>query len=230
MHTRNMSGIFKEKAPMNFSATVSPCPIPRNSKDALSNPNWQYAMIDEFNALIKNKTWELVPHTSDMHVIRSMWIFCHKLRSDGSFEQYKARLVGDGKSQQVGLDCDETFSPLVKPLTIRTVLSLAISKSWPVNQLDVKNAFLHGTLNEKLKQVPRAWYQRFADFVSTIGFVYTHSDHSLFVYSKNPDLAYLLLYVDDIILTTSLNALRHSFITLLADEFAMKDLGPLNYF
>ncbi|GKE05580.1 ribonuclease H-like domain-containing protein [Tanacetum coccineum] len=66
------------------------------------------------------------------------------MRSDGSFERYKARLVGDGRSQQVGVDCDETFSPVVKPATIRTILSLAVSKSWPIHQLDVKNAFLHG--------------------------------------------------------------------------------------
>ncbi|GKB35740.1 retrovirus-related pol polyprotein from transposon TNT 1-94, partial [Tanacetum coccineum] len=100
MHTRSMSGISKAKAPMNFLGIVSPCPIPRNPKDALYNSNWKNAMIGEFNALIENKTWELVPHTSDMHIISSMWIFRHKLRSDGSFERYKARLVGDGRSQQ----------------------------------------------------------------------------------------------------------------------------------
>ena len=257
IHTRSMSGISKPKNPISLAAITSPCPIPRNPKDALSNPNWKNAMIDEYNALIENKTWVLVPRTSDMHVIRSMWIFRHKLRSDGSFERYKARLVGDGRSQQVGVDCDETFSPVVKPATIRTVLSLAVSKSWPIHQLDVKNAFLHGTLNETvymhqpmgfrdskhpdyvcllkkslygLKQAPRAWYQRFADFVYTIGFVHSKSDHSLFVYHEGRDLAYLLLYVDDIILTTSSDALRHSLIDLLAQEFAMKDLGPLNFF
>nr|GEV00723.1 copia protein [Tanacetum cinerariifolium] len=214
-------------------------------------------MTDEYNALIVNKTWLLVPRTSDMHVIRSMWIFKHKLNFDGSFERYKARLVGDGRSQQVGIDCEDTFSPIVKPATICTVLSLALSKSWAIHQLDVKNAILHGILNETiymhqpmgfrdssypnhvcllkkllygLKQASRAWYQRFAEFVSTIGFVDIKCDYSLFIYRRGRDVAYLLLYVDDIILTTSTTSLRKSLMACLSYEFAMKDLGPLSYF
>jgi hypothetical protein len=155
------------------------------------------------------------------------------------------------------LDCDETFSPVVKPATIRTVLSIALSKSWPIHQLDVQNAFLHGDIQETvymhqplgfrdphrpdyvcrlrkslygLKQAPRAWYQRFADFVSTIGFQHSTSDHSLFIYRRGSDMAYILLYVDDIILITSSHDLRKSIMALLASEFAMKDLGPLSYF
>ena len=131
-----------------MSASVSPSPLPTSPKIPLSNPDWKQAMTDEYNALIANKTWVLVPRTPDMHVICSMWNFRHKLNSDGSFERYKARLVGDGRSKQVGIDCGDTFSPVVKPATIRTVLSLALSKSWPIHQLDVKNAFLHGNLNE----------------------------------------------------------------------------------
>lgn len=89
-----------------------------------------------------------MPRPSDVNVIRSMWICAHKENSDGSFEKHKACLVGDGKNQQVGMDCGETFSPVVKSETIRIVLSLALSKDWPIHQLDVKNAFLHGELKE----------------------------------------------------------------------------------
>jgi len=91
-------------------------------------------MVDEYNALIKNKTRDLVPRPHDVNVIRSMWIFRHKEKSDGSFERHKARLVGDGTGQHVGVDCGETFSPVVKPATIPTVLSLALSKEWPIHQ------------------------------------------------------------------------------------------------
>ena len=83
-----------------------------------------------------------------MNVIRSMWIFTHKVQSNGDLERHKARLVGDGKTQQLGIDCGETFSPVVKPATIRTVVSLSLSKAWNIHQLDVKNAFLHGALQE----------------------------------------------------------------------------------
>jgi len=213
---------------------------------------------DEYNALIKNETWDLAPRPPDVNVIRFMWTFRPKENSDGSFERHKARLVGDGAGQQVGIDCGETFSPVVKPATIRTVLSIALSKSWHIHQLDVKNTFLHGELKETvymyqllgfrdathpnhvcrlrkslygLKQAPRAWYKRFADYVSSIGFCQSKCDHSLFIYKQESNHAYLLLYVDDIILTTSSSdTLRQSIICLLSFEFAMKDLGKLSYF
>jgi histone deacetylase 1/2 len=79
------------------------------------------AMNDEYNALIENKTWVLVPRPTDANVIRSLWIFRHKKKGDGSFERYKAQLVGNGLNQQIGVDCGETFSPVVKPATIRGV-------------------------------------------------------------------------------------------------------------
>lgn len=81
-----------------------------------------------------------------------------------------------------------------------------------------------------LKQAPRAWYQRFADFVATIGFSHSKSNHSLFIYKKGSDIVYILLYVDDIILTCSSNCLRKHFMSLLGSKFAMKDLGPLSIF
>ncbi|XP_071689056.1 uncharacterized mitochondrial protein AtMg00810-like [Rutidosis leptorrhynchoides] len=146
-----MSNIYKPKTPFNLNATSTPLsPIPKTPIEALNNPNWKLAMSDEFAALINNKTWDLIPREPNMHVIRSMWIFKHKFRSNGSFERYKARLVGDGRLQQVGIDCMETFSPVVKPATIRVVLSLALSHSWQIRQLDVKNAFLHVNLQETL--------------------------------------------------------------------------------
>ncbi|GAU50542.1 hypothetical protein TSUD_409860, partial [Trifolium subterraneum] len=258
--TRSMKDIVKPRKIFSLSVsqpdhTISP--IPKTPKLALSDPNWKSAMQSEFDALIRNKTWDLVPRPYDVNLIRCMWIFGHKKNSDGSFERYKARLVGDGRSQVTGVDCDETFSPVVKPATIRTVLTIALSKSWHIHQLDVQNAFLHGDLDETvymhhplgfrnanhpdyvcrlkkslygLKQAPRAWYQRFADYVATIGFHHSTSDHSLFIYRQNSDMAYILLYVDDIILITSTHVLRKSIMSLLASEFAMKDLGPLSYF
>nr|GEY10603.1 ribonuclease H-like domain-containing protein [Tanacetum cinerariifolium] len=93
-------------------------PLPHSHIHALRDPNFKEAMLDEWNALITNG------------------------------HGYKACLVANGRSQQQGIDCDETFSLVVKPAIIRVVLSLAISRDWPIYQLDVKNAFLHGQLSE----------------------------------------------------------------------------------
>ncbi|GKB12366.1 ribonuclease H-like domain-containing protein [Tanacetum coccineum] len=145
-------------------------------------------------------------------MVRSMWLFKHKFHADGTLSRYKARLVANGSSQQLGVDFDETFSPVVKPATIRTVLSLAVSRKWPIHQLDVKNAFLNGDLSET---------------------VYMHQPPG-FVDARFPNhgsqVAYLLLYVDDIILTASSTALLQQLIDSLHREFDMTDLGALNYF
>ena len=129
-------GIFKPNNKYDdeygLATLVTRSPLPRNPVAALDDPNWKIAMDDEYDALIKNKTWELVPCPPNVNVIRSMWVFAHKEKSNGVFERHKARLVGNGKNQQVGIDCGETFSPVVKSDTIRTVLSLSLSKAWPI--------------------------------------------------------------------------------------------------
>ncbi|GJT00676.1 ribonuclease H-like domain-containing protein [Tanacetum coccineum] len=256
MVTRAKAGIFKPLERMNCHVTTT-SPLPRSHVHALRDPNWKEAMLDEYNALITNGTWVLVPRPANVNVVRSMWLFKHKFNADGSLSRYKARLVANGRSQQQGIDCDETFSPVVKPATIRTVLSLAVSRDWPIHQLDVKNAFLHGHLSETvymhqppgfvdpnkpdyvchlqrslygLKQAPRAWFQRFASYAIRVSFQHSKTDSSLFVFHRGSDIAYLLLYVDDIILTASSSAFLHRIIASLHSEFAMKDLGSLNYF
>nr|GEV55749.1 NBS-containing resistance-like protein [Tanacetum cinerariifolium] len=135
---------------------------------------------------------------------------------------FRARLVASGSSQQLGIDCDETFSPVVKPATIRTVLSLAVSRKWPIHQLDKS---LYG-----LKQAPRAWFQRFAGYATRVGFYHSRCDSSLFILRQGSQVAYLLIYVDEIILIASSTYLLQQVITSLHNEFDMTDLGALNYF
>ncbi|GJR26445.1 ribonuclease H-like domain-containing protein [Tanacetum coccineum] len=214
-------------------------------------------MYDEYNALVKNGTWLLVPRPGDVNMVRSMWLFKYKFYADGTLSCYKARLVANGSSQQLGVDFDETFSPVVKPATIHMVLSLTVSRKWPIHQLDVKNAFLNGDLSETvymhqppgfvdvrfpnhvcrlqrslygLKQAPRAWFQRFAGYATRAGFYHSRCDSSLFICRQGSQVAYLLIYVDDIILTASSPALLQQIIDSLHNEFDMTDLGALNYF
>ncbi|XP_019107779.1 uncharacterized mitochondrial protein AtMg00810-like [Beta vulgaris subsp. vulgaris] len=144
-------------------------------------------MDDEYDALIKNRTWELVPRPPNVNVIRSMWIFAHKEKANGDFERHKARI------------------------------------------LDVKNAFLYGDIKETVYMHQPIGYRDLThpDCV-LVAQVLIWPQTSSEILDK--DMAYLLLYVDDIILAASSDDLRCSIMTLLGSKFVMKDLGPLNYF
>jgi hypothetical protein len=139
------------KYPLPHALTVSiDCPDvePTCYSSAIKHAVWRDAMADEFNALLKNGTWTLVSPTPSMNIVGSKWVYQIKRNVDGYIDQYKARLVAKGFHQQEGIDFWETYSPVVKPITIRTVLSIAISSGWVIKQVDVSNAFLHGFLNE----------------------------------------------------------------------------------
>ena len=105
-------------------------------------------MIEEHTALQANHTWDLVPRPPSANIVTRKWIFCHKFLPNGALDRYKGHWVLHGFTQHPDVDFDETFSLVVKPTTIHTVLTIALSQSWPIHQLDVKNAFLHGTLSE----------------------------------------------------------------------------------
>jgi hypothetical protein len=117
---------------------------------ACSDSNWMAAMESEYQALLDNKTWFLCPRPSNRNVIHNKWVFKLKQKPDGSIERYKARLVAKGFEQRNGIDYTETFSPVIKPATARLLLAIAVQYNWPIKQLDVFNAFLHGYLTEEV--------------------------------------------------------------------------------
>lgn len=107
-------------------------------------------MVDELNAMEANNTWFVVSLPQGQHSIGCKWVYKVKHKSDGSIERYKIWLVAKGCTQQEGLDYIETFSPVVKLVTVKVLLILAISLNWSLAQLDVNNAFLHGDLVEEV--------------------------------------------------------------------------------
>ena len=213
-------------------------------------------MEQEFQALLKNGTWQLVPSVSGVNIIDSKWVFKVKRHADGSIERYKARLVAKGFKQRYGLDYEDTFT-VIKPTTIRILLSLVVTRGWSLRQLDVQNAFLHGVLEEEvymrqppgfvdptrprhlcrlvkalygLKQAPRAWHARLGSVLRALGFIPSTADTSLFLLQRPEVMMYLLVYVDDIILVSSSDADADRLVSALSEEFAVKDLGALHYF
>lgn len=144
MQTRAKSGIVQRRINPTLLLTHRE---PKNTKQALSNPTWKSAMQDEFLALISHNTWSLVPLPPNRKAIGCKWVYCIKENPDGSVHKYKARLVAKGFNKQFGSDYNETFSPVVKPVDIRLILTLALTRCWLIQQLDVNNAFLNGPLS-----------------------------------------------------------------------------------
>lgn len=124
--------------------------IPSSVQDALLDPKWKKAMNEEMQALQKNGTWELVPLPEGKKTVGCRWVFTVKLKADGSIDRYKARLVAKGYTQKYGVDYQETSAPVAKINTIRILISIAANRDWPLQQFDVKNAFLNGELEEEV--------------------------------------------------------------------------------
>ena len=183
-------------------------------------------------------------------------MFTVKYKSDGSVERYKARLVVKGYTQTYGIDYLETFAPVAKMNTVRVLLSLAANLGWNLQQFDVKNAFLHGDLEEEiymevppgfeskkgmvcklkkalygLKQSPRAWFGRLTKVMVTLGYKQSQGDHSLFIKHSNlGGVTALLVYVDDMIVTGNDASEMRNLKQCLLKEFDIKELGRLKYF
>ena len=194
---------------------------------AAADSRWRAAMKLEFDALMSNSTWTLCPRPPNHNIICNKWVYTIKRKSDGSVERFKARLVAKGFDQRNGVDYTETFSPVIKPSTIRIILALAVHFDWEIRQLDVSNAFLHGNLRDEvvmeqpqgfndnahpdfvcklhkalygLKQAPRAWFTQLSTFLLDLGFKASLVDSSLFIYACGAVRVYMLIYVDDIII------------------------------
>ncbi|KAI3673709.1 hypothetical protein L6452_39837 [Arctium lappa] len=265
MITRSKVGTFKPKHRADLASltthslrvALTSTTEPRGFKTAAKDPKWMAAMHEELQALQQNQNWTLVPRPSSTNTVGSKWVYRIKYHSDGAIERYKARLVAQGYTQIPSLDYSHMFSPVVKAATVRIVLSLAVLNNWKLHQLDVKNAFLNGTLDETvfmeqppgftnpqfpnhvcklskalygLKQAPHAWFQHLSTFLLSYGFTCSRADTSLFVLTRDSCIMYLLVYVDDLILTGNDETTITTFISRLNHEFAIKDLGDLNYF
>ena len=257
MTTRAKAGVMKPN-PRYALITVNSLPqLPRSTAEALNHPGWNGAMGEEIETCEETKTWSLVPLPPDTRPIGCRWVHKVKLKADGTLDKLRSRVVAKGNQQEEGVDFLETYSPVIRTATVRIVLHLAVIKRWEIKQLDVKNAFLHGDLTETvymkqppgyeskehldyvcllhkaiygLKQAPTAWFDKFSSYLLEFGFICNASDPSLFLYNRGSDVMYLLLYVDDMMLTGSNKNLVDKLLQSLKKQFRMKDMGSLSYF
>ncbi|KAG8503188.1 hypothetical protein CXB51_001036 [Gossypium anomalum] len=146
MTTRSKAEVFKLKA--YLSGVIHT--VPDNVHEAMAHAKWKDAVHAELRALVHKNTWTICPLPSHHRTIGYKWLFKVKQKADGTVERYKARLVAKGFSKHAGTDFKDTFSPVVRAATIRTVLALAMTKGWPLHQVDVNNAFLNGELTEEI--------------------------------------------------------------------------------
>jgi hypothetical protein len=185
-------------------------------------------MVEEYDSIVKNSVWDIVPRPIDKSVVGSRWIYKVKQDADGSVEKYKARFVARRFSQIEGIDYGETFAPVARYSSIRSILALSTQMGWRIHQMDVKTAFLNGIIEEEmyieqpkgfetfdreshvcrfkralygLKQAPRAWYTRIDSYFTGLGFTKSEADANLYQFVVEGKILIIVLYVDDLILT-----------------------------
>ena len=180
-------------------ALMSKCTVtePSTFEEAMENPAWVDAMVEEYDLIVRKSAWEIVPRLEGKSVVGSRWIYKVRQVADGSIEKYKARLVAWGFSQIEGIDYEETFAPVARYSSIWTILALSTQMGWQIHQMDVKIAFLNGVIEEEvyikqsegfkifsneshvcrlkralygLKQAPRAWYTLIDSYFTRLGF------------------------------------------------------------
>lgn len=233
---------------------------PRDITEALNLPDnekWKQAIQLEYDSIMENPTWKLVPLPHGRKTISNCWLFRKKLNPDGTTARFKARLVVRGFTQKEGIDYFKTFLPVVRTSSVRTLLATAAHQGLIIHQMDVQTAFLRGILEEEvymnqpegyvdkerpmdvckllktlygLKQSAKGWNQRIHKYLLKRGFIQSESDSCVYIYRSGNEITYLALYVDDTLLLSSSKKAMDEVKQILAAEFRMTDLGAVSFF
>jgi hypothetical protein len=213
-------------------------------------------MDEEMAVSDANVIWELVVLPKDKKTIGCKWVYKIKHNANGSVSRYKARLVAKDYAQTYGIDYEETYSLVAKMVIVRAIIAMATTKGWSLHQMDVKNVFLHGDLQEVymeqppsyvdqthpnlvcrfklflygLKQALRAWSDNIGQYLVTSGFQTSNANFSLYVKKTNHGIVVIVIYVYDLIIIGDSDANIFDLKKLLKQKFEMKDLGELRYF
>nr|BDI54541.1 retrotransposon protein, putative, Ty1-copia subclass [Triticum aestivum] len=232
---------------------------PSNYEEAMAGPDSNKlleAMQSEIESMYENKVWTLTDLPDERRAIENKWIFKKKTDADGNVTIYKARLVAKGYRQVQGIDYDEIFSPVTKLKSVRIMLAIAAYYDYEIWQMDVKTAFLNGYLKEELYmmqpkgfvdpknankvcklqrsiyglvQASRSWNIRFDEMIKAFGFMQTYGEACVYKKVSGSSVAFLILYVDDILLMGNDIEFLDSIKAYLNKCFSMKDLGEAAY-
>lgn len=247
-----------EMAHLALSAESFVDSVPESLETAKERPdyeNWKEAVDNEIKALEKNNTWTLIEKPKNVKLIDSRWVFRLKRHPDGQIKEYKARLVAKGFMQKKGFDYKETYAPVARLTTVRTLLVVINHRNLLAQQMDVKSAFLNGILEEDiymripegfeskddrvcklnkalygLKQVPLCWNNKFNEFAQEQQLRRSEYDPCLYIGSKQQTVVYLLIYVDDIILASNDPGKIMELKAKLTEMFDMSDIGEVTQF
>src|SRR3954468_20991041 len=232
---------------------------PANYSEAMvgsDSESWFGAMRSEIKSMDENQVWNLVDLPDGARPVECKWVFKKKTDMDGNVSIYKARLVAKGFRQVQGVDYDETFSPVAMLKSVRIMLAIAAYFDYEIWQMDVKTAFLNGNIEEELymiqpkgfvdpkdankvcklqrsiyglKQASRSWNLRFDEVIKEFGFVQTYGEACIYKKVSGSNVAFLILYVDDILLIGNDIDLLNSVKSYLNNKFSMKDLSEASY-
>uniref|UniRef100_A0AAV1UF45 Integrase catalytic domain-containing protein n=1 Tax=Peronospora matthiolae TaxID=2874970 RepID=A0AAV1UF45_9STRA len=227
---------------------------PSTFEAAVSGPDqvhWRKAIHAELESMRLRGVFRAAKLPNGQRAIGTKWVFKIKRKADGSIEKYKARLVAKGFRQKYGIDYTETFSPMVKYVTLRMVIAISKHFGWPIDQLDVVTAFLYGVMKEQvfcvipegveldstfdclelvksiygLKQASRVWNETFDEYVCSIGFQVSDFDPCLYIKTSDGHCVFILVYVDDVLVTGSSLELILQTKNDLKTRFEMTDSG-----
>lgn len=237
---------------LNYHVAFSVIHEPDTYKDAMNgndSKNWKNAMREELDSLMKNNTWVLVQRPANVTTVDNKWVFKIKQEKKNAPIRYKARLVARGFTQEYGVNYFETFSPVVRFTSIRTILAISAQREMKIKQFDIKTAFLNGDLSETvymeqpmgfqdgsgrvcmlkkslygLKQSSRCWNKKFTCFIKLFGFVKSVYDPCVFISRRNGALTILAIHVDDgIISSESMDEIK-SVLKHLNEHFEVKEM------
>jgi hypothetical protein len=230
---------------------------PRTYREAVGGGDaklWEQSMEDEVNSLTQNKTWDLVDRPKDRAVLTGKWVYKHKRGANGEILRYKSRWVVRGFEQREGLDYNETFASVVKPMSYKLLFAIAAAYDLEIEQMDVKTAFLYGDIDSEvyveqpqgfgatgqstkvcklnkalygLKQSPRVWYLTLTTYLKTLGFEPLTADNCIFHNNKG---TYIAVFVDDLLIIGPSKDDIEAIKGKLRERFSMTDLGPCKYY